>query len=191
MRAMAKLIGRLTIFLLVIGGQLTPTREIEMRGTATFDVATNVPTIHVYGKSTALLGRAQLRQDGDQLIVEEVAAIVPVKTLATGIGLRDDHMRREVFTLPDGKVPDLKFYAERVICVGGAIKICPVFTGTLTIREIVRPLDITLMVKTNGAGYRVTGDGQTTLSRYDIPAPSQLGVMTADDVKLHIDLDVR
>jgi polyisoprenoid-binding protein YceI len=165
---------------------------VEIRGTATFDSATSVPMITVHGKSTALEGRARIRHDGNNLVVEALEAVVPIRTLSTGMGLRDEHMRKLVFTTSDGAAPDMRFVADRVVCAGsaGTKRTCQL-AGDLIIRGTAKPFIMTIDLKSEGAAFRATGDGVAKLSDYEIPAPSQLGVTAKDDVKLHVDFVVK
>ena len=163
---------------------------VEVRGgTASFQAATNIPTINVHGKSSELDARATVREGSDGLELELVEARLPVKSLTTGMGLRDDHMRKRVFTNPDGTVPDITFVSREAVCSPDASKRqakCSV-SGELAIRGIQRPFTMTLIVSRDGAGFRAAGDGIVKLSTYGIEQPSQLGVRTRDDVKLHLD----
>jgi polyisoprenoid-binding protein YceI len=181
--------------MLVSSSAVAQTRDassVEIRGTATFHSATSVPMVSIHGKSNALAGRARIRHEGNSLVVEQLEAVVPVRTLSTGMGLRDEHMRKHVFTTPDGTLPDMRFVADRVVCAGpgGATRTCQL-SGELTIRDTSRPFEMSLDVKSAGAEFRATGDGIAKLSTYGIPAPSQLGVTTMDDVKLHVDFVVK
>jgi polyisoprenoid-binding protein YceI len=165
--------------------------SVEIRGgTAAFDVGTNIPAISVHGKSTALAGRARIQQTADGLVIEDLQAVLPVRTLNTGLGLRDEHMRKYVFATSDGGLPDLRFSAERVVCPSTSDRTCQL-SGTLVIRETPRPFTITLKVDDKGGDFRAAGDGVVKLSAYGIPAPSQLGISTTDDVKLHLEFVVR
>lgn len=157
-------------------------------GTASFETGTNIPAISVHGKSTELRARAQVRQTSDNMTIERVEATVPVKSITTGMGLRDDHMRKYIFTTSNGQVPDVTFAADRANCavpVRGE-STCKV-SGELAIRGTSRPFTIALKVSKNGAGYKAIGDGAVMLSAYGIQRPSQLGVTTTDDVKLHLE----
>ena len=51
------------------------------------------------------------------------------------MGLRDSHMRKYVFTTPDGQVPDLRFSAAKAVCAKpeGKQSTCEL-TGNLAIR---------------------------------------------------------
>jgi polyisoprenoid-binding protein YceI len=167
---------------------------VEVRGgTASFDALTNVSAISVHGKSTALDARASVREASEGLVLERVEATLPVKSLVTGMGLRDEHMRKLIFTNPDGSVPDVKFVSREATCAPDAAKhqaSCTV-SGELAIRGILRPFTMTLMVSRNGGAFRAAGDGIVKLSTYGIEQPSQFGVRTTDDVKLHLDFTAR
>lgn len=167
---------------------------VEVRGgTASFDAATNISTISVHGKSSELDARATVREGSDGLALEAVEATLPVKSLATGMGLRDEHMRKLVFTNPDGSVPDITFVSREAACSPDAAKrqaTCTV-SGELAIRGILRPFTMTLIVSRAGAGFRAAGDGVVKLSTYGIQQPSQFGVRTRDDVRLHLDFMAR
>jgi polyisoprenoid-binding protein YceI len=169
-----------------------PAQIVEIRGgTATFHAATNVPAIAIHGKSTALEGRARIRQIPNGLVIEDLEAILPVDSLNTGMGLRDKHMREYVFKTPEGKVPDVRFVADRVVCANaGAANDCQL-AGSLIIRGTPRPFALALKVISEGSAFRATGDGVVKLSTYGIPCPSQLGVTAKDDVKLHMDFTVK
>src|SRR5262245_34527019 len=127
-----------------------PAPSVEIRGgTAAFDVGTNIPAISIHGKSTALVGRARIQQTADGLVIEDLQAVVPVRTLNTGLGLRDEHMRKYVFTTADGGLPDLRFSAERAVCPGTSDRTCQL-SGTLVIRDTSRPFTIALKVDDKG-----------------------------------------
>ena len=167
---------------------------VEVRGgTASFDAATNISAINVHGKSTELDARASVLEGPAGLSLERVEATLPVKSLATGMGLRDEHMRKLVFTNPDGTVPDVKFVSREVTCAPGGTKgqaACTV-SGELAIRGILRPFTMTLIVSRENGGFRAAGDGMVRLSAYGIEPPSQFGVRTRDEVKMHLDFTAR
>jgi polyisoprenoid-binding protein YceI len=166
---------------------------VEVRGgTASFDVGTNVPALSVHGKSNALEARGQIRPGANGPRLEQIEATVPVKSVGTGMGLRDEHMRKYVFTTADGQTPDVKFTATQAACskTGSNQSTCDV-TGALSIRGIARPFTIALKVNENGDSYRAQGEALVKLSAYGIPQPSQLGVHTDDEIKLKLDFTAR
>ena len=161
-------------------------------GTATFSVDTNMPVVTVKGKSEALHANVQIRRAAEGLTLEHIEAWLPVKTLGTGISLRDEHMRRYVFTTPTGEVPDLRFEGRNTSCPGvaaGHEATCKI-SGTLTIRSVARAFSIALKIReANGAtAFRSGGDARVRLSDYGIEQPSQFGVKTANDVQLHLEI---
>ena len=166
---------------------------VEVRGgTAVFVVDTNISAISVHGKSKALTARLRLRQGPDGAVLEGIEAAVPVKSLGTGMELRDEHMRKYIFTTGDGQLPDLQFSADRAVCSKTAARqsTCAL-SGKLAIRGTARPFMVVLKVSEDGDTFRAVGDGTVTLSVYGIERPSQLGVKTADDVKLRFDLTAK
>src|SRR3954469_20699270 len=170
----------LTVAAGTASAQNAPVTPIEVRGgTASFDVGTNVPALSVHGKSTALEARGRVRPSTQGPQLEQIEATVPVNTLATGMGLRDEHMRKYVFTTDDRQTPAVKFVAKSAACekTGGNQSMCRV-SGDLSIRGTARPFTIAMKVVESGDSYRASGDGVLKLSEYGIPLPSQLGVHT-------------
>src|SRR4051812_42061740 len=159
-------------------------------GSASFVASTNVPAVSVKGKSNAVTATVTLRRSNQTLLIEHVEAAVPVKTLQTGMGLRDEHMRKYIFTTPDGQQPDVLFQADNINCPAAAQTTCEI-PGTLTLRGVARPFRIALNVREHGGGFKVSGDSSVKLSDYGIEQPSQLGVKTADSVSVKLDLTTR
>ena len=161
-------------------------------GTAAFSVGTNMPGVTVKGKSEALHANVQIRRAAEGLVLEHIEAWLPVKTLSTGISLRDEHMRKYVFTTSAGEVPDLRFEGGSASCPGvaaGHEATCNI-SGTLSIRGIARPFSIPLKIReANGAtAFRSGGEARVRLSDYGIEQPSQFGVKTLNDVQLHLEI---
>ncbi len=109
--------------------------EIES-GTAAFEASTNMPGIEAKGKSGALTAHVELSREADKLVLQRIEASVPVNSLATGMTVRDEHMRRYIFTTPDGKEPDLRFVADSGLCgaSGSGREFTCQLAGNLTIR---------------------------------------------------------
>lgn len=168
-------------------------RLVEVRnGTASFETATNMPAIRVHGTSNQLRAQARLRENGDGITLEDLEATLPVASISTGLGLRDTHMRKYIFTTAEGDLPDLRFVARHADCSsnGRANLTCAV-AGELAIRGRSRPLTIALKVRNDGSAFRAVGDAVAKLSAYEISPPSQLGVRTEDDVRLHLEFTAR
>jgi polyisoprenoid-binding protein YceI len=152
-------------------------------GTASFVADTNVPAISVKGKSSSLEAHAVLRRAAGGLEVEHIEARLPVKSLATGMGLRDAHMRKYIFTTADGQVPDLTFEAGSAACSNGSCRV----TGNLSVRGTAHAFTLPLKIHEEGGGFRAAGKAVVRLSDYGIERPSQFGVKTTDEVQLQFE----
>ncbi len=170
----------------------TETTAVAVQGgSVTFAVNTNIPALSVKGKTTSLHAQVQIRRSADGLQLEKIDARIPVKTLVTGMALRDEHMRKYIFTTASGETPDLQFTAENVSCPGSGSEIaCPV-SGNLSIRGVARPFTLPLKVHKDGEAFKASGDTAVKLSAYGIEQPSQFGVKTEDEVHLHVEFTSR
>jgi|SRR5579862_2045543 len=168
----------------------TPHTLTIVNGVASFSVATNIMAIEVSGKSTAVQARVTVRQEGGSMTLQHIEASLAAKSLNTGMGLRDEHMRKHIFTTAGGDVPDLRFEGGEVDCPAAAPgrEIACKVSGSLAIRGVPKPFSIALKVRQTGDLVRASGDGIVKLSDYGIERPTQLGVKTSDDVKIHLDL---
>jgi polyisoprenoid-binding protein YceI len=155
-------------------------------GTATFVSPTNVSAISVKGKSTALHAEVAMRRTPDGLQLERIEASMPVMSLVTGMNLRDEHMRKYIFTTPEGKTPDLRFEGENTACPAGKETVCQV-SGNLSIRGVAHAFTLPVRIKDDGTQFKATGDGTVKLSDYGIEQPSQLGVKSTNEVHLHLE----
>jgi len=169
-----------------------PTPLGVQRGSVTFDVGTNMFSLSVHGASDVLTASAHLREATEGLVIEQVEAMVPIESLTTGLRLRDEHMRKYIFTTSTGDMPDLRFSSSAVTCppAADAPSVC-VLRGELAVRGTPRPFAVALKISRKGDAFRVTGDGKVSLAEYGIPAPSQLGVRTDEEVKVHLDFMAR
>jgi len=177
----------------VTGGTAWDSTPVEVqRGSVAFDVGTNMLSLRVHGTSDVLRASAHLREGNEGLVIEQVEAMVPIESLTTGLRLRDEHMRKYIFTTSTGDTPDLRFSGGSVTCpaAADAPSGC-LLPGELAVRGTPRPFAVALKISRKGAAFRVTGDGMVNLAEYGIPAPSQLGVKTDEDVKVHLDFTVR
>uniref|UniRef100_Q01ZW2 Lipid/polyisoprenoid-binding YceI-like domain-containing protein n=1 Tax=Solibacter usitatus (strain Ellin6076) TaxID=234267 RepID=Q01ZW2_SOLUE len=163
-------------------------------GAASFVANTTVPGVSVKGKSTALEARAVVQHQGEGLRLQDVAATVPVKSILTGMAIRDEHMRRYIFTAPDGTTPDLRFETPDALCTpqsGHAGEFSCKLSGTLAIRGVARPFVIPLKLRAEGQAFRAAGDATVKLSDYGIEQPSQFGVKTANEIQVHLDFTAK
>src|SRR5262249_18378789 len=126
-----------------------PSAVVEVQsGTASFDATTNMPGVEVKGKSNALSAHVDITRENNNLILQQIKATLPVRSLATGMKVRDEHMRKYIFATADGNEPDLEFSSNSVTCQGATShEFSCALTGTLSIRNVAKPFSMQLHVK--------------------------------------------
>ena len=172
------------------GGSLGKEETLEIGGVTEFEAPTNMPAVSVKGKSSSLQGHATVERDGDGMLLEHIEMWAPVKTLGTGMAVRDEHMRKLVFTTADGQAPDLRFESDKAVCTsrGGQEFTCQL-AGGLSIRGISRPFAVSLKVKQAGSSaFKASGEAMVKLSDYEIAPPTQFGVKISNEVRLRLEL---
>jgi len=177
---------------LAAGENSTPVTVQTASGTASFFAPTNVPGIEVKGASSALTAQAEVSRTKDSLLIQKIDARVAVGTLETGMKVRDEHMRKFIFTTADGATPDIRFTADESGCAPALQKYSCQVTGQLSIRGVARPFSLNLRVREQaGNVFRAEGDGLVKLKEYGIDPPSQLGVKPVSDIRFHVDFTAK
>jgi hypothetical protein len=109
--------------------------------------------------------------------------LVDLKTLQTGIGLRDNHMKNKYLEVERG--PDFshaRLANLRLERLDGKTT----FQGVLTLHGQTKPVTGTADIKPEGDGYRVTASFPVRVSEFGIPEPSYLGVGVKDEVIVRV-----
>lgn len=157
---------------------------------ATFRSATNITGIEVSGASKAVTAQAELEVVGTGLSIRKVDATVPVRSLSTGMKMRDEHMRKYIFTSASGEQPNLRFEAEGMTCPAGAQGhefVCRL-SGSLSFRGVSKPFVLNLKAREQGAVvFRVTGEGTLKLDDFGVTPPEQFGVKLKNEVEIRLD----
>ena len=159
-------------------------------GAALFRSATNVAGIEVSGTSKAVSARAEMEVASAGLSIRNIEATLPVGSLSTGMNIRDEHMRKYIFTTPSGDQPDLHFASEGTTCMPGAqaSQFACKLTGTLSFRGVTRPFTLNLKAREQGAAaFRVTGEGTVKLDEFGVTPPEQFGVKVRNEVEIRLD----
>ena len=180
-----------SIGILIGGASLfagTDSSVVVSSGSVAFLSPTNVAGIEVKGSSNALTAYADI-EAGSSLTLHRVEASMPVRSLATGMKMRDEHMRKYIFTTDSGDQPDLRFTSDGTSCPpsGQAKEFACRLSGSMSIRGVSRPVTLNLKVREQGSAWRVAGDTVVKLSDFDIPRPVQFGVKPNDEIEIHLD----
>lgn len=159
-------------------------------GAATFRSATNIAGLEVNGASKAVTAQAEIEVVGTGLSIRKVDATVPVRSLSTGMKMRDEHRRKYIFTTASGEQPDLRFEAEGMTCPAGTQghEFACRLNGALSFRGVTRPFILNLKAREQGtAVFRVTGDGTVKLDDFGVTPPEQFGVKVKNEVEIRLD----
>jgi polyisoprenoid-binding protein YceI len=165
--------------------QLGGTQISATGGSVNFHATTNVPALGIHGKSTALAVSVTVAAGTGELALERIDAHVPVSSLATGLSLRDRHMREQIFAAGTD-TPDVRFTAPKVTCKLAAD--CSV-EGVFAFHGVAKPLNVILKIREDGSKYKIAGQATVKLSDYGIDPPSQVGVRVKDEVRFTFDFN--
>jgi hypothetical protein len=149
------------------------------------------------GSSVTVLARgfAGLRIEGrsaDVFVEQDSSALtfrIPIASIATGIELRDRHMRD---LLEAGKFPaavlrlpreELKYPTEQKP-VEGSVR------GELTLHGLSRTVEVKYRAELVGGRTRARGALQIDMREFRLRAPSYLGVTVAPEVRVDVEIEV-
>jgi polyisoprenoid-binding protein YceI len=113
---------------------------------------------------------------------------VDLRTLDTGIGLRNDHLREKYLEIDKGAGYDKAVVSD--IDLKGLNPDAPEgkgsFTGSLTVHGVKKTVTGPVEVKKTGSGLRVKASFPVNLSDYNIPEPRYLGVGVKNTVQVEV-----
>ncbi len=114
--------------------------------------------------------------------------VVDLRTLDTGIALRDDHMREKYLEVDKAPGYDRATLSE--IDLKGVNPDSPVgkgsFTGSFMLHGTKKTVSGPVQVRQAGAGVRVKASFPINLSEYNIPEPRYLGVGVKNTVQVEV-----
>ena len=135
-------------------------------------------------KTTALSGSVTASASGSGALDGSFA--VDLRTLDTGIGLRNEHLRENYLEVDKGLGFDMATLSE--IDLKGFNVDAPEgkgsFTGSLTLHGARKTVTGAVDVRQAGAALRVKASFPVLLSDYSIPKPRYLGVGVKDTVQV-------
>ena len=113
---------------------------------------------------------------------------VDLRTLDTGIGLRNDHLREKYLEVDKGAGYDKAVLSD--IDLKGLNPDAPEgkgsFTGSLTLHGVKKTVTGPVEVKKTGSGLRVKASFPVNLPDYIIPEPRYLGVGVKNTVQVEV-----
>jgi polyisoprenoid-binding protein YceI len=132
-------------------------------------------------KTEAVTGEVSLAPASEMPLSGELA--VDLKTLATGIGLRDRHLKENYLEVQRGS----EFAAARLQDIRvQALDGTTAFSGVLMLHGERRTVNGSATIRPNGPGYRVEATFPVRISDYAIPDPTYLGVGVKNEVQVRV-----
>lgn len=123
-----------------------------------------------------------VREQGESFVAE-LEARIDARTMTTGIGLRDNQMRRD-FLLTD-RFPFITFRGTVVLLERpGALPFRALMRGALTIKDTTREVEIPLRVTALRDTYLAEGQVTIRLSEFKIPIPRFLIFVAEDPIQI-------
>lgn len=136
-------------------------------------------------KTEAVSGEVSLGSDPPGSL--KGALSVDLRTLKTGIGLRDRHMRDNYLEVAKG--PGFETATLEGIQIE-KLDGKTTFNGTLVLHGERRAVSGLATIARQGGGYTVEAEFPVRVSEFNIPKPSYLGVGVQDQVRIKIALTV-
>jgi len=141
-------------------------------------------------KTAALKGSVVTRANGSPTLDGSLA--VDLRTLDTGIGLRNEHLREKYLEVSKGEGFDTATLSA--IDLTGLNLIAPEgkgsFTGLLTVHGVSKAVTGAVDVRRAGGGLRVQASFRLDLPDYGIAKPRYLGVGVTNTVQVEVAFDV-
>ena len=139
-------------------------------------------------RTTSLSGTLDVAAAAPAALAGEIA--VDLKTLDTGIGLRNEHMRTQYLEVGKGQGFDTAALSDvHLLDLGGdAGQGRTRFTGTLLLHGTKRPIAGQADIRREGAAARVDASFPVVPAEYGIASPRYLGVGVKDAVQVKVSL---
>ena len=136
-------------------------------------------------KTNSLAG--ELRVDPAQAAKLSGELSVELRTLDTGISLRNTHMREHYLEVGRGEGFERAVLGDIVLGADPAtVSGSTTFTATLLVHGISKPVAGTARITRNGNEVRVDAAFPVRLSEFGIPDPRYLGVGVKDQVQVKV-----
>jgi polyisoprenoid-binding protein YceI len=146
-------------------------------------------TLENFEGVTANIDGYLLHQSDSLTSGSEVYFEVDLRTLDTGIGLRNRHMRENY--LETDKYPMARYKGRIVKAVPQGQYVAVSVDGKMFIHGMTQPLGVQGKLFPEQDGYRVQATSAIKLSDYKIPIPQLMFMKISDDIRLSLDFHLR
>jgi len=136
----------------------------------------------VNGSFTGL--KAEIKFDEKDLGGSSIRASVDAKTVSTGVGLRNHHLRTEEQWLNTDKFPDISFRSQKIEKTGGGFQA----TGDLTLKGVTKPVALAFTFAPGGDGGLFKGHFDIKREDYNMGKP---GGSVGDMISINLEVPVK
>lgn len=179
------------ILSVLLGSGVVRATTIELRaasGKVKFLAIGKPAMLRIGGEGTGPEGKIAIE---DKKISGELK--VDLRSLNTGIDLRDEHMKNkylEIATYPMATLTLNRVELEKVPAELVGKLTSQKFTGTLSFHGISKPVDGVFDVEADGKNLNVKAQYSVKLSEFNIEIPSYAGIKVADKVDIETSFTV-
>lgn len=178
---------------------ITPTAQAQLLATGRFVVVPQESRLELFVRDNVggfrvraqqFEGEAVVRQMGERSFVAELEFTVLARSVATGLGLRDNQMHRDV--LQTDQYPTITFQGMVTTDAARVIGTFPAMAhGRLTLRGVTRSVSTPVQITPLPDGFRGRAEFELRMSDYGIPVPRFLFFVAEDVLKVTVDLRLR
>jgi len=136
----------------------------------------------VNGSFTGL--KAEIKFDEKDLAGSSIRASVDAKTVSTGVGLRNHHLRNEEEWLNTDKFPDINFRSQKIEKTTGGFQA----TGDLTLKGVTKPVALAFTFTPNGDGGIFKGHFEIKREDYNVGKP---GGSVGEMITINLEVPVK
>ena len=136
----------------------------------------------VHGDFTGL--KATIRFDVKNPEAGSISASIDAKTVSTGIGLRNHHLRNEEQYLNTDKYPTISFHSKKIEKTGSGYTA----NGDLTLKGVSKPVQIPFTFSPSGNSG--VFKGQFVIKRGDFNIGGKPGGSVGDDITISLEIPV-
>lgn len=182
--------NQLVVILLAVGFINGPVLNaaIVSKPTVTFVAVGKPAMLKIKGQSDELTSNVTLIDGSLNAQLD-----LPLKTLTTGLSLRDEHMKEKYLQIaqyPNATLVIQKLILPATLELLSQKSESQSFTGDLSLHGITRKVTGTYsLIKMSAGHYRVKAEYEINLSNFNIEIPTYVGIKVADKVGVQSEFD--
>jgi polyisoprenoid-binding protein YceI len=164
---------------LLIGSEIGTWNADASKAKVTFSIKGSMGTVH--GDFTGL--KTTIQFDAKNPGAGSISATIEAKTVSTGIGLRNHHLRSEEQFLNTDKYPTISFRSKKIEKTGGGYTA----SGELTLKGVTKPVQLPFTFTPNGNSGAFKGQFIIKREDFNIGKP---GGSIGDEITISLEVPV-